>query len=213
MLPSSHSAAIRTGHVPINSSPFALRYSVSGSHQWTQVADRRSSLGTSRRCSLVCAKAGPGQGQLAGRSSRPRGDLKCPRHLPSAAARCPGDAARLARAILARMADSWTQPVMALACSVEFRRVQRACASATSRPQNEQRQQAPERSGGGSGCMAASWPAASANCSAAEQLIGLWRGLSNFQLSLGIDQHRIRSTIPARVEAGLRVFLAADGRS
>jgi hypothetical protein len=61
--------------------------------------------------------------------------------------------------------------------------------------------------------MAASWPAASANCSAAEQLIGLWRGLSNFQLSLGIDQHRIRSTIPARVEAGLRVFLAADGRS
>ena len=47
---------------------------------------------------------------------------------------------------------------------------------------------------------------------AAEHLIGLWQGLSNFQLSLGIDQSRIRSTIPARVEAGVKVFLAAYGR-
>jgi TetR/AcrR family transcriptional regulator, mexJK operon transcriptional repressor len=48
---------------------------------------------------------------------------------------------------------------------------------------------------------------------AAEHLIGLWQGLSNFQLSLGIDQRRIRSTIPARVDAGLRVFMAAYGRT
>ena len=46
---------------------------------------------------------------------------------------------------------------------------------------------------------------------AAEHLIGLWQGLSNFQLSLGIDQRRIRSSIPARVDAGLRVFMAAYG--
>lgn len=48
---------------------------------------------------------------------------------------------------------------------------------------------------------------------AAEHLIGLWQGLSNFQLSLGIDQHRIKSTIPARVDSGLRVFMAAYRRS
>lgn len=48
---------------------------------------------------------------------------------------------------------------------------------------------------------------------AAEHLIGLWQGLSNFQLSLGIDQHRIRGAIPARVDAGLRVFMAAYGRA
>jgi len=48
---------------------------------------------------------------------------------------------------------------------------------------------------------------------AAEHLIGLWQGLSNFQLSLGIDQRRIRSTIPARVDAGLRVFMFAYARS
>lgn len=46
---------------------------------------------------------------------------------------------------------------------------------------------------------------------AAEHLMGLWQGLSNFQLSLGIDQRRIRSSIPARVDAGLRVFMAAYG--
>jgi TetR/AcrR family transcriptional repressor of mexJK operon len=48
---------------------------------------------------------------------------------------------------------------------------------------------------------------------AAEHLIGLWQGLSNFQLALGIDQRRIRGAIPARVDAGLRVFLAAYGPS
>ncbi len=47
---------------------------------------------------------------------------------------------------------------------------------------------------------------------AAEHLIGLWQGLTNFQLSLGIDQRRIRNAIPARVDAGLRVFMAAYGR-
>ena len=44
---------------------------------------------------------------------------------------------------------------------------------------------------------------------AAEHLIGLWQGLSNFQLSLGIEQRRIRNSIPARVDAGLRVFMVA----
>jgi TetR/AcrR family transcriptional regulator, mexJK operon transcriptional repressor len=48
---------------------------------------------------------------------------------------------------------------------------------------------------------------------AAEHLIGLWQGLSNFQLSLGIDQRRIRSAVPARVDAGLRVFMAAYGQA
>jgi TetR/AcrR family transcriptional repressor of mexJK operon len=48
---------------------------------------------------------------------------------------------------------------------------------------------------------------------AAEHLIGLWQGLSNFQLALGIDQLRIRAAIPARVDAGLRVFMAAYGRA
>lgn len=48
---------------------------------------------------------------------------------------------------------------------------------------------------------------------AAEHLIGLWQGLSNFQLSLGIDQRRIRGSIPARVDAGLHVFMAAYGRA
>lgn len=46
---------------------------------------------------------------------------------------------------------------------------------------------------------------------AAEHLIGLWQGLSNFQLSLGIHQRHIRANIPARVDAGLRVFMAAYG--
>ncbi len=44
---------------------------------------------------------------------------------------------------------------------------------------------------------------------AAEHLVGLWQGLSNFQLSLGIDQRRIRATIAIRVDAGLKVFMAA----
>ena len=44
---------------------------------------------------------------------------------------------------------------------------------------------------------------------AAEHLIGLWQGMSNFQLLLGIDQRRIQTTIPERVDAGLRVFMAA----
>lgn len=44
---------------------------------------------------------------------------------------------------------------------------------------------------------------------AAEHLIGLWQGLSNFQLSLGIDEQAIRATIAARVDGGLRVFMAA----
>ena len=44
---------------------------------------------------------------------------------------------------------------------------------------------------------------------AAEQLIGMWQGITNFQLSLNIESDQIRSSIPARIEAGLNVFLAA----
>jgi TetR/AcrR family transcriptional repressor of mexJK operon len=44
---------------------------------------------------------------------------------------------------------------------------------------------------------------------AAEHLIGLWQGISNYQLSLGISVDSIRATIPHRVDAGLQVFFAA----
>ena len=44
---------------------------------------------------------------------------------------------------------------------------------------------------------------------AAEQLIGLWQGITNFQLALDIDSEQIRATIASRVDAGLRVFLTA----
>lgn len=43
---------------------------------------------------------------------------------------------------------------------------------------------------------------------AAEQLIGLWQGISNFQLALDIDSDDVRASIPQRVDAGLRVFFA-----
>lgn len=46
---------------------------------------------------------------------------------------------------------------------------------------------------------------------AAEHLVGLWQGFSNYQLSLGIGQRAIRAGIAARVDAGLRVFMAAYG--
>ena len=48
---------------------------------------------------------------------------------------------------------------------------------------------------------------------AAEHRISPWLVLSNFQLLLGIEQHRIGSTLPAGVDAGLRVFMAAHGRA
>lgn len=44
---------------------------------------------------------------------------------------------------------------------------------------------------------------------AAEHLIGLWQGISNFELALGIHSARIRRSIPQRVDAGLQVFMAA----
>jgi len=46
---------------------------------------------------------------------------------------------------------------------------------------------------------------------AAEHLVGLWQGISNYQLSLGIGVESIRRSIPKRVDAGVRVFLAAYG--
>ncbi len=44
---------------------------------------------------------------------------------------------------------------------------------------------------------------------AAETLIGLWQGLSNFQLALGIDRERDDDVIEARVKRGVEVFLRA----
>jgi TetR/AcrR family transcriptional repressor of mexJK operon len=46
---------------------------------------------------------------------------------------------------------------------------------------------------------------------AAEHLIGLWQGISQYQLSLGISVNSVRASIPKRVDAGIRVFLAAYG--
>ena len=48
---------------------------------------------------------------------------------------------------------------------------------------------------------------------AAEHRISPWLALSNFQLLLGIEQHRIGSTLPAGVDADARVFMAAHGRA
>jgi len=48
---------------------------------------------------------------------------------------------------------------------------------------------------------------------AAEHRISPWLALSNFQLLLRIEQHRIGSTLPAGVDAGLRAFMAARGRA
>jgi len=48
---------------------------------------------------------------------------------------------------------------------------------------------------------------------AAEHRISPWLALSNFQLLLGIEQHCIESTLPAGVDAGLRVFMAAHERA
>lgn len=46
---------------------------------------------------------------------------------------------------------------------------------------------------------------------AAEHLIGLWQGISQYQLSLGISVRSIRASIPKRVETGVRVFVKAYG--
>lgn len=48
---------------------------------------------------------------------------------------------------------------------------------------------------------------------AAEQLIGLWQGITNYGLMLGVNRSAIRAEIPERVEAGIRVFMRAYGRS
>jgi TetR/AcrR family transcriptional repressor of mexJK operon len=48
---------------------------------------------------------------------------------------------------------------------------------------------------------------------AAEHLVGLWQGISNYQLSLGIGVDSIRRSIPKRVDAGVRVFMAAYGNA
>jgi TetR/AcrR family transcriptional repressor of mexJK operon len=46
---------------------------------------------------------------------------------------------------------------------------------------------------------------------AAEELFGLWQGLSNFQLSLGIDADALRAELPERVDRGVAVFLRMYG--
>ena len=44
---------------------------------------------------------------------------------------------------------------------------------------------------------------------AAEHLVGLWQGFSNFQLSLGQMKSQIRSTVETRVDKGIEIFLRA----
>jgi TetR/AcrR family transcriptional regulator, mexJK operon transcriptional repressor len=44
---------------------------------------------------------------------------------------------------------------------------------------------------------------------AAEQLFGLWQGVSNYQLALDLDRDALIAGIPARVTSGVDLFLAA----
>jgi TetR/AcrR family transcriptional repressor of mexJK operon len=46
---------------------------------------------------------------------------------------------------------------------------------------------------------------------AAEQLFGLWQGMSNFHLSLGVESADIRNSLSRRIDRGLSVFLKAYG--
>ena len=44
---------------------------------------------------------------------------------------------------------------------------------------------------------------------AAEHLIGLWQGLSNFKLALGIEVEAMKALTPRRIERAVAIFLAA----
>jgi TetR/AcrR family transcriptional repressor of mexJK operon len=44
---------------------------------------------------------------------------------------------------------------------------------------------------------------------AAEQLFGLWQGVSNYQLALDLDNEALVADIPTRVTSGVDLFLAA----
>jgi TetR/AcrR family transcriptional regulator, mexJK operon transcriptional repressor len=44
---------------------------------------------------------------------------------------------------------------------------------------------------------------------AAEQLFGLWQGVTNYQLALDLDRDALIEGLPARVTAGVDLFLAA----
>lgn len=46
---------------------------------------------------------------------------------------------------------------------------------------------------------------------AAEDLFGLWQGLSNFQLSLAVDIQAIRASLPSRVARGVALFMRLYG--
>ena len=48
--------------------------------------------------------------------------------------------------------------------------------------------------------------------SAAEALFGLWQGVSNFQLSLGVDTETAEAEIARRVDYGIAVFMRAFAR-
>jgi TetR/AcrR family transcriptional repressor of mexJK operon len=47
---------------------------------------------------------------------------------------------------------------------------------------------------------------------AAEALLGMWQGLSNYRLSLGIDPGRLVAEIPDRVADGVALFLKAHAK-
>jgi len=46
---------------------------------------------------------------------------------------------------------------------------------------------------------------------AAEELFGLWQGLSNFQLALGVDAAAFEASVPARVRRGITLLMLRYG--
>ncbi len=48
--------------------------------------------------------------------------------------------------------------------------------------------------------------------SAAEMLLGMWQGMTNYQLMLGIDHKKVTKSIPKRVTAGVDLFLKSHER-
>jgi TetR/AcrR family transcriptional repressor of mexJK operon len=49
--------------------------------------------------------------------------------------------------------------------------------------------------------------------SAAEMLLGMWQGITGYKLMLGIDHGAVVGSIPARVTAGVDIFLKAHSLS
>ncbi|QVL31620.1 TetR/AcrR family transcriptional regulator [Telmatocola sphagniphila] len=48
--------------------------------------------------------------------------------------------------------------------------------------------------------------------SAAEMLLGMWQGMTNYQLMLGIDHKKVTKSIPKRVTTGVDLFLKSHAQ-